>query len=140
MLRPRTELKLSLRLPPTTDPTRAAAAVKAALEADPPYGARVRYEATEPARGWEAPPSAPWLDEAVDAASRAFFGHGACSRGEGGTIPFMGMLGEKFPDARFLITGVLGPASNAHGPNEFLPLPTAERLTSAVAHVIAAMP
>ena len=57
--------------------------------------------------------------------------------GEGGTIPFMGMLGEKFPGAQFMITGVLGPHSNAHGPNEFLHIPTGKRVTAAVARVIA---
>ena len=57
--------------------------------------------------------------------------------GEGGSIPFMGMLGEKFPEAQFLITGVLGPGSNAHGPNEFLDIPTAKRVTCSVAHVLA---
>jgi len=56
--------------------------------------------------------------------------------GEGGTIPFMGMLGEKFPEAQFLVTGVLGPQSNAHGPNEFLHLATARRLTGCVSQVL----
>jgi acetylornithine deacetylase/succinyl-diaminopimelate desuccinylase-like protein len=56
---------------------------------------------------------------------------------EGGTIPFMSMLGEKFPSAQFLITGVLGPHSNAHGPNEFLHLDAAKRLTAAVASIVA---
>ena len=58
--------------------------------------------------------------------------------GEGGTIPFMAMLGRRFPDAQFLITGVLGPRSNAHGPNEFLHIEYAKRLTACVAEIIAA--
>ena len=58
--------------------------------------------------------------------------------GEGGTIPFMAMLGEQFPNAQFLITGVLGPKSNAHGPNEFLHIEYAKRLTVCVAEVLAA--
>jgi hypothetical protein len=56
--------------------------------------------------------------------------------GEGGSIPFMGMLGEKFPEAQFMITGVLGPQSNAHGPNEFLHIPMGKKLTASVALVL----
>jgi acetylornithine deacetylase/succinyl-diaminopimelate desuccinylase-like protein len=137
VLRPMTRLKLSLRTPPTTDATRAGAALKQTLEADPPYGAQVTCHLESPAGGWHAPPLAPWLAASIDRASEAFFGPPACHVGEGGSIPFMGMLGEKFPKAQFVITGVLGPGSNAHGPNEFLDIPTGKRLTAAVAHVIA---
>ena len=80
----------------------------------------------------------PWLEQAIDAASREFFGKPAMYMGEGGTIPFMNMLGAHFPHAQFLITGVLGPQSNAHGPNEFLHVPTGKKLTCCVAQVIAA--
>ena len=137
VLRPRTSLKLSLRLPPTVDGDVAAARVKELLESDPPYGARVTLQGLEGCTGWDAPPVAPWLAEAVERASTAFFGQRAASMGEGGTIPFMGMLGKSFPEAQFLITGVLGPESNAHGPNEFLHLPTGQRLTSCVASILA---
>ncbi len=137
VLRPHTALKLSLRLPPTCDGEQAAAQVKRVLEADPPYGARVSFEVSDPCSGWNAPPVAGWLEAALDEASRTYFGPPACSMGEGGTIPFMAMLGERFPEAQYMITGVLGPASNAHGPNEFLHLDTGRRLTSCVAHVLA---
>jgi acetylornithine deacetylase/succinyl-diaminopimelate desuccinylase-like protein len=86
--------------------------------------------------GWDAPPTAPWLAAAMEQASTATFGQAARSLGEGGSIPFMGMLGRRFPDAQFLLTGVLGPESNAHGPNEFLHIPTAQKLTAAVALVL----
>ena len=86
--------------------------------------------------GWNAPPTAPWLADAVDEASRSAFGEPARLIGEGGSIPFMGMLGERFPEAQFVITGVLGPETNAHGPNEFLHLPTAQRISVAVAHLL----
>ncbi len=138
VLRPYTAVKLSMRLPPTVDAKVAAAALKAALEKDPPYGARVEFSGAVGFAGWDAPPLAPWLDAATGAASRAFFGKPAMNIGEGGTIPFMGMLGERFPAAQFLITGVLGPQSNAHGPNEFLHLPTGKKLTCCVASVLAA--
>jgi acetylornithine deacetylase/succinyl-diaminopimelate desuccinylase-like protein len=138
VLRPKTELVLSLRLPPTVNAERAAQRVKALLEADPPYGARVRYEYGQAATGWNAPRTAPWLERAVEEASRRHYGAPAMWMGEGGTIPFMAMLGEKFPQAQFFITGVLGPHSNAHGPNEFLHIDYAKRLTACVADVLTA--
>lgn len=137
VLRPQTAMKLSLRLPPTVDGEKAAQVLKELLEANPPYGAKVSFQGAEGCDGWDAPPLASWLEEAVAAASQSFFGQEPAYMGEGGTIPFMGMLGEKFPEAQFLITGVLGPESNAHGPNEFLHIPTAKRLTGCVAHVLA---
>jgi acetylornithine deacetylase/succinyl-diaminopimelate desuccinylase-like protein len=137
VLRPVTAVKLSMRIPPTCDAAQAVKALKARLEADPPYGARVRFEAEKAAEGWDAPGLAPWLETAVAAASKTHFGKEAVYMGEGGTIPFMGMLGKKFPSAQFLITGVLGPHSNAHGPNEFLHIPTGKRLTACVSQVIA---
>ncbi len=135
VLRPSTSLVLSLRIPPTADPVAVEAELRAALEADPPYGARVRFHG-EGAPGWNAPDLAPWLRSALDDASREVFGQGFQLMGEGGTIPFMGMLGERFPEAQFVITGVLGPESNAHGPNEFLDVAYAERLTSVLARVL----
>jgi acetylornithine deacetylase/succinyl-diaminopimelate desuccinylase-like protein len=138
VLRPRTSLKLSLRLPPLIDGERATGVMKRILEADPPHGARVAFVPDQAASGWNAPPTAAWLKAAADAASRAHFGRPAAFMGEGGTIPFMAMLGQRFPGAQFLITGVLGPRSNAHGPNEFLHLDYAKRLTACVAEVIAA--
>ena len=137
VLRPRTAVKLSLRLPPTVDPAPAAARIKELLEAEPPYGARVTFTPSSLSAGWEAPPMREWLAASVEAASRAHFGKPAMFQGTGGSIPFMAMLGERFPDAQFLITGVFGPESNAHGPNEFLHVPTGVRVTACVAHVLA---
>lgn len=136
VLRPGSALQLSFRLPPTADHVAAAAELKRTFETDPPYGAKVSFEPDKSAKGWNAPPLADWLGDAVARASEQHFGKPAAYMGEGGSIPFMGMLGEKFPDAQFLITGVLGPASNAHGPNEFIHLPTGRRLTACVAEVL----
>ena len=140
VLRPKTSLKLSLRLPPTVDGQQATAAMKRLLETNPPYNARVSFSGDWGATGWNAPQTAPWLKRAADEASRAAFGRDAAWMGEGGTIPFMNMLGEKFPRAQFLITGVLGPHSNAHGPNEFLHIPYVKQLSAAVASIVAAVP
>ena len=137
VLRPLTSLKLSLRIPPTCDPKATSQNLQSLLEQTPPYGAKVTFKPDWGAAGWNAPELAPWLEASLDQASRRWFGNPAAYMGLGGTIPFMSMLGERFPDSQFLITGVLGPHSNAHGPNEFLDLPTARRLTGCVAEVIA---
>ena len=136
VLRPRTTFKLSVRVPPTVDTQRASAALKRLLEKSPPYGAKVTFKGEKSSGGWNAPELAPWLERSADSASRAFFGKPVRYLGEGGSIPFMQMLGRKFPRAQFLVTGVLGPHSNAHGPNEFLHLPTARKLTCCVAQVV----
>lgn len=136
VLRPFTSMSLSFRLPPDVDPERAMDAVAARLTDDPPYGAVVRADVSETGAGWEAPELAPWLTRALDDASLTTFGNPARFIGEGGSIPFMGMLGERFPDAQFVVTGVLGPESNAHGPNEFLHIPTGKRITATTAMVL----
>ncbi|MEZ5462556.1 M20 family metallopeptidase [Dokdonella sp.] len=136
VLRPFTAVKLSLRLPPTADAAKSGEFLKQLLEADPPYGSTVTFNLEKAGSGWDAPALAPWLEQSVDEASRTYFGPPPAYMGEGGSIPFMGMLGEKFPGAQFLITGVLGPHSNAHGPNEFLHIPTGKRVTAAVAKVV----
>ena len=138
VLLPYSTAQLSLRTPPTLDAAAAVRALKQTLEADPPHGAEVTFEGKEGQSGWHAPPLAPWLEKAVTQASQEAFGQPAAYMGEGGSIPFMGMLGEKFPATQFVITGVLGPHSNAHGPNEFLHIPTGKRVTMATARLIAA--
>lgn len=136
VLRPHTSLKLSMRLPPTIDGDEATARMKETLEANPPSGARVRFEADQAATGWNAPAIAPWLHASLEKASQNAYGKSVMYMGEGGTIPFMGMLGDAYPQAQFMITGVLGPKSNAHGPNEFLHIPYARKLTTCVAQVL----
>jgi acetylornithine deacetylase/succinyl-diaminopimelate desuccinylase-like protein len=140
VLRPATRLALSLRLPPTVDAPKAAVQLKTLLEADPPYGARVSFEYGQAATGWHAPRMPRQLEEIFDAASQKHFGKPAMWMGEGGTIPFMAMLGAKFPKAQFFITGVLGPHANAHGPNEFLHIEYAKRITACVAEVLSHRP
>jgi len=134
--RPRTQLKLSLRIPPTLDPNVAIARLEELLCSDPPYGAQVTFEADTPGPGWDAPALAPWLDEALSEVGQTWFGAPTAHMGEGGSIPFMGLLAERFPRAQFLVTGVLGPESNAHGPNEFLHLGVAKKLTACVAEIL----
>jgi len=136
VLRPYTTFKLSLRLPPTADPVACSEHLVKLLSKNPIGGAKVTVTADEPGGGWEAPALSPWLEQACANASKTFFDKPCVYMGEGGSIPFMGMLGEKFPEAQFMITGVLGPQSNAHGPNEFLHIPMGKKLTASVAVVL----
>lgn len=137
VLRPKTTLKLSMRIPPTVCPKVASVALEKALTESPPYGAKVLFRIDDAAMGWHAPLSAEWLSRAANEASQIFFNNNEAGyMGEGGTIPFMGMLGDKFPNAQFVITGVLGPHSNAHGPNEFLHLAMAQKLTACIAYIL----
>ncbi len=136
VLRPGTSLKLSLRLPPLVNGERATDRLKEILEADPPANAKVSFVPDQSATGWNAPTVAPWLEQSLARASMESYGAKAMYMGEGGTIPFMAMLGESFPQAQFMIVGVLGPQSNAHGPNEFIHIPFAKRLTTCVAAVL----
>lgn len=137
VLRAHTAFKLSLRLPPTVNAHAAEQALRRALTADPPYGAHVAVSFEQSSTGWNAPPLAPWLESLTAEASRQFYGQDAVHVGLGASIPFMSLLGERFPEAQFLITGVLGPLSNAHGPNECLHIPYAKRLTCCLAHILA---
>lgn len=136
VLRPSTSLKLSIRVPPTADPYAVLDELTTRLTLDPPSGATVSLTGTEAAAGWNAPDLVPWLADALELASQQQFGRPNQLMGEGGTIPFMGMLGDAFPSAQFVITGVLGPESNAHGPNEFLHVPYAEKLTNCIVTVL----
>ena len=137
VLLPSTVAKLSLRLPPNLDSTKASDLIRTLLEKDPPYRARVAFEPESNAVGWHAPTLSPWLEQSLTNASETVFGAPPAYMGEGGTIPFMAMLGEKFPRSEFVVTGVLGPHSNAHGPNEFLHIPTGKRVSVVIAQVLA---
>ena len=140
VLRPYTAFKLSLRLPPLVDAAQAVQQLKGLLEDNAPYQAKVTFEGGGGASGWNAPPTTPWFERALNAASQAHFGAPVGYIGQGGTIPLMNMLSRGFPKAQMMVCGVLGPRSNAHGPNEFLHVPYAKRLTAAVAEVMAQMP
>jgi acetylornithine deacetylase/succinyl-diaminopimelate desuccinylase-like protein len=136
VLRPKTAVKISLRVPPTMDANDAAKRLQKILERDPPYGAKVSFRGGQAGSGWNAPALSAWLDQSLQSASRTYYGKPAVFMGEGGSIPFMAMLGARYPKAQFLITGVLGPGSNAHGPNEFLHIPMGKQLTACVSQVL----
>jgi acetylornithine deacetylase/succinyl-diaminopimelate desuccinylase-like protein len=136
VLRPQTTLKLSLRLPPTLDAKKAGQELKQMLEKNPPYNAKVEFHIEDAAGGWNAPHMNEELEKIIDESSHKFYGKEALALGEGGSIPFMGMLGAKFPKAQFVITGVLGPNSNAHGPNEFIHLEYAKKLNACITYIL----
>ena len=129
-------LQLSMRIPPMVDAKKARDAIKKKLTESIPYDAEIKLHFEEAADGWNAPETSPWLIKAIEKASENYFNEKPCSISEGGTIPFMAMLGERFPNAQFVITGVLGPQSNAHGPNEFLHIPFAKKLTCCISSII----
>jgi len=140
VLRPYTAFKLSLRLPPLIDAAAAVQELKTLLEDNAPYQAKVTFKSNGGATGWNAPSTVPWFENALNDASQSFFGAPCGTIGQGGTIPLMSMLSKGFPKAQMMVCGVLGPKSNAHGPNEFLNVPYAKKLTAAVAHVMARVP
>lgn len=136
-LRPYTAVKLSLRLPPDLEAKHCAAELKKLLERDPPYGAKVSFDITGADTGWNAPAFTPKLNSQLQDVSQRYFGKPAVHYGCGGTIPFMRFLSDRLPNAQFVVTGVLGPHSNAHGPNEFLHIPMVKKVTACVADLLA---
>ena len=93
-----TALKLSLRLPPTCDAKIALRArSRHLMEDDPPYGAKVNFEANWGATGWDAPDAGAVAGEVARRGVARVFRQAGAYMGEGGTIPFMAMLGERFP-------------------------------------------
>jgi acetylornithine deacetylase/succinyl-diaminopimelate desuccinylase-like protein len=140
VLRPYTAFKLSLRLPPLVDAAQAVQQLKTLLEDNAPYQAKVTFTPHGAASGWNAPSTSDWFESALQNASQAHFGAACGTIGQGGTIPLMNMLSQGFPKAQMMVCGVLGPKSNAHGPNEFLHLDYARRLTASVAEVVVRMP
>jgi acetylornithine deacetylase/succinyl-diaminopimelate desuccinylase-like protein len=139
VLRASTTAKLSFRLPPSVDAEVAVDALVEALSANPPHGATVTVTAPRPVgNGWVCPDPAPWLRDAIDAASMASFGRPAGWTSEGGSIPFLAQLGQRFPGLTILATGALGPGSNAHGPDESLHLECAQHVTESLAHLLVA--
>ncbi len=137
VLLPNLRLKLSFRLPPPLDTQAAGETIKKILEHKPPLNCRIKFEPESAMSGWEAPPIEDWLEDSISEASHSFFNKPSVFMGAGVSIPLMGLLSEKFPKAQFLVTGLLGPNSNAHGPNEFMDIETAKKLTGCVAKIIA---
>jgi acetylornithine deacetylase/succinyl-diaminopimelate desuccinylase-like protein len=139
VLRPSTTVKLSIRLPPSYDHTKAFGIIKSKFEAALPPNARMELSPPVTAKGWDAPETEPWLEKALNRATSTMFP--TCTKPgyifEGGSIPFLGMLQDMFPRAQFCVTGVLGPHSNAHGPNEFLDIEYCKRVVTCVAAVVA---
>ena len=140
VLRPETALRLSIRIPPCVDPEKALASLKAKLTENIPYGAEASIENTQAASGWNAPLEAPWFTKAVEEIGHSVFGTPSAYIAEGGSIPILNLFADTFPGSQMFVTGVLGPASNAHGPDEMLDIGYTVKLTTAVANLLHAMP
>jgi len=134
VLRPSTTLKFSLRLPPDVDAQAACDALLGAITTD--EGAHITIDVEPPAQGWIAPPLPETIAATLTRVSTDRFGRPPGFVGEGGTIPFLADLQQGFPRTPFVVTGVLGPHSNAHGPNESLHIPTGKAVTHAVAALL----
>lgn len=136
VLRASTSLTLSFRTPPTVNAQAAAEALVKILTTDVPYGARVEIGGVMTLNGWHAPETAPWLMAALDRIGKQVFGQPSRRIGLGGGIPFMEMLGRRYPDAQFVVTGALGADSNLHVPDEWLNIEFTQQVTEAVAHIL----
>jgi acetylornithine deacetylase/succinyl-diaminopimelate desuccinylase-like protein len=134
VLRPSTTLKFSLRLPPDVDASAAMDALVGAVATD--EGAHLTIDIEPPAQGWIAPPLGDGIAATLATVSKERFGREHGFVGEGGSIPFLADLQRGFPGTQFVVTGVLGPHSNAHGPNESLHIPMAKAVTHAVAELL----
>ena len=139
VLRTNTDLKISFRIPPGVNAEEVQDVVKQILEENPPYGAEVTYNPTEPADGFHAPPLHEGIASALESTSLHLTGKPPMSTWIGGTIPFMAMIQNKYPNACFLCTGSSGPGNNAHGPDEKLHIPHSKRVNVALAAAIAAL-
>lgn len=136
VIRQETALKLSLRTPPLVDSDKALDAMAKMLLKDPPYGAKVEFEKDVAGSGCATPELKPWLTKALEDGSMMAFNKTFGCMGMGGSIPFIGMLIKTYPNAQFIVTGILGPKSNAHGPDEFLHIPYVKGLTFSMARVL----
>jgi acetylornithine deacetylase/succinyl-diaminopimelate desuccinylase-like protein len=136
VLRTSTSLKLSFRIPPTADPHAALAELEKALTTDVPYNAKVELGDLIAMDGWDAPALAPWLSETLNSVGDDVLGQRHQGIGIGGSVPFMTMLADRYPQAQFLVTGALGVDSNMHVPDEWLNLAFAQKVTEAIAHVL----
>lgn len=134
---PYTSATLSIRLPPTKKAEEAKQFVVKTLTENPPYNSKVTVLSAGSGDGFNAPIMPEALESAIQEASQIYYGKKAFTIAEGMSIPFLGFLNELWPKAKFMVTGVLGPASNAHGPNEFLHIPYVKNLTCSMAYILA---
>jgi acetylornithine deacetylase/succinyl-diaminopimelate desuccinylase-like protein len=138
-LLPSVSAKFSLRVPPGQDPAAAFEALRAHLVASAPWGAKVDVELGETGQAWQGDLSGPVYDLARRALEVAW-GRRPVHMGVGGSIPFVAALGEVYPAATVLLTGVEDPDTRAHGTNESLHLGEFERACVAEALLLAALP
>eukprot|EP00824_Muranothrix_gubernata_P021667 TRINITY_DN479_c0_g1_i1.p1 TRINITY_DN479_c0_g1~~TRINITY_DN479_c0_g1_i1.p1 ORF type:complete len:483 (+),score=91.68 TRINITY_DN479_c0_g1_i1:3-1451(+) len=137
VLRPTTTLKMSMRLPPPLNPYKAMEKAKEILSKDVPHNAKVEFIGNFCAPGLECPMLSPELEKSLDDSAKTFMGHPALYMGEGGSIPFMAMLHEMYPSTQIIVTGILGPGNNAHGPNEMLNIDYTKKLMMCITKVFA---
>lgn len=137
VLRPYTTLALSLRLPPSLSKEEAVKTVREFFsKVQVPHNGKLTLTEGSSGQGFNCPAYDPKLKAVIDEAGELFFGTKVLYYGEGGSIPFINELAYMFPKSQFIVTGVLGPKSNAHGPNEFLHLPYMKKLILSLSKVL----
>ncbi len=136
VMRDKTSLALSLRTPPELDTQAALEVVTEILTQNPPYCADVTITDGSTGNGWSAKLGCRWFDRALQDACQDVFGLAPAYNCDGASIPILNLMQSHFPDAQMLVTGVLGPGSNAHGPDEMLKLDYLEKLTGVIARLL----
>ena len=137
VLRPYTQVKLSIRLPPMVDSVKAGQKVVEVLTKDPIYNAVVEAKVSNTGDGWNLSNFSERLRNITSTASQRFYaGNEIQFLGEGGSIPFVQILNNKFKNSDFLVLGVTGPGSNIHGLDENLDLDFCRRLICCLAYIL----
>eukprot|EP01134_Creolimax_fragrantissima_P007648 CFRG7648T1 len=136
VLRPWTQLRVGIRLPPNVNGHDAAKKLEEVLTKDPPYGCKISVTGLQGGNGFCTKPFPIYLNDSIRDASMAFFGQAHSSFGIGGSIPFLSELGQKYPEAQIIPMGAMGPDCNAHNPDESIDLPYAKKFVCFLSHLL----
>ena len=136
VLRKSTSCRLSIRTPPTLSKEKAKKTIEKILTENIPYNAKVKVDFPALVDGWILKKLDSKINESFMKSSMFLFGSECYNLGSGITIPFVNMLNEKYKNCNMFVSGLLGPKSNAHSPNECLNIDYSIKLTVALAHLI----
>lgn len=136
VLRNKTTCRVAIRLPPTANAKSIETKCREIMTSNPPFNCKITLSNVEAGYGWAAKELPDVLKDSFNKSSKTLFGREFFCFGEGGSIGFIHDLGELYPDCQMLVTGVLGPKTNAHCPNECLNIDYTEKITVALAHTI----
>lgn len=135
---PEITVRISVRTPPATDINKCINEMREKITVDSPHGVELEFVLGEHVDSWVSPELSAPVAQAISDASTAYFGNDAVYLGEGGGIGFVPLMSKMFPKAQFVLTGLVGPDSNAHAANESMHIPTAKKITCCIAHILQA--